>query len=96
MCPAALLLKLFRAGRTACVTTDRRGSRSSCLVPSWALLPLVALATAAAIDRVTGADLRCLLADAVSDSARLHASLDVEHTRRVRWGQIYVPQVNWD
>jgi KUP system potassium uptake protein len=65
------------------------------LAPSWALLPLVALATAAAIIAS-----QALISGSFSITRQaiqlgLAPRLDVEHTSAREMGQIYVPQVNW-
>ena len=65
------------------------------LAPSWALLPLVALATAAAIIAS-----QALISGSFSITRQaiqlgLAPRLDVEHTSAHEMGQIYVPQVNW-
>jgi KUP system potassium uptake protein len=65
------------------------------LAPSWALLPLVGIATAAAIIAS-----QALISGAFSITRQaiqlgLAPRLDVEHTSAMEMGQIYVPQVNW-
>jgi KUP system potassium uptake protein len=65
------------------------------LAPAWALLPLVALATAAAVIAS-----QALISGAFSITRQaiqlgLAPRLDVEHTSHHEIGQIYVPQVNW-
>jgi KUP system potassium uptake protein len=65
------------------------------LAPSWALLPLVGLSTAAAIIAS-----QALISGAFSITRQaiqlgLIPRLDVEHTSASAMGQIYVPQVNW-
>ena len=65
------------------------------LAPSWALLPLVGLATAAAVIAS-----QALISGAFSITRQavqlgLAPRLDVEHTSAREMGQIYVPQVNW-
>jgi KUP system potassium uptake protein len=65
------------------------------LAPSWALLPLVALATAAAIIAS-----QALISGSFSITRQaiqlgLTPRLEVEHTSAWEMGQIYVPQVNW-
>jgi KUP system potassium uptake protein len=65
------------------------------LAPSWALLPLVVLATAAAIIAsqalISGAFSLTRAAIQLGYAPRL----DVEHTSSWEMGQVYVPQVNW-
>jgi KUP system potassium uptake protein len=65
------------------------------LAPSWALLPLVGLATAAAIIAS-----QALISGSFSITRQaiqlgLAPRLDVEHTSAREMGQIYVPQINW-
>jgi KUP system potassium uptake protein len=65
------------------------------LAPSWALLPLVGIATAAAIIAS-----QALISGSFSITRQaiqlgLAPRLDVEHTSAIAMGQIYVPQVNW-
>jgi KUP system potassium uptake protein len=65
------------------------------LAPAWALLPLVGLATAAAIIAS-----QALISGSFSITRQaiqlgLAPRLDVEHTSAEKMGQIYVPQVNW-
>jgi KUP system potassium uptake protein len=65
------------------------------LAPSWALLPLVGISTAAAIIAS-----QALISGSFSITRQaiqlgLAPRLDVEHTSAHEMGQIYVPQVNW-
>jgi KUP system potassium uptake protein len=65
------------------------------LAPSWGLLPLVGLSTAAAIIAS-----QALISGSFSITRQaiqlgLAPRLDVEHTSAHEMGQIYVPQVNW-
>lgn len=65
------------------------------LAPSWALVPLVVLSTAAAIIAS-----QALISGAFSITRQaiqlgLAPRLEVEHTSAHEMGQIYVPQVNW-
>jgi KUP system potassium uptake protein len=65
------------------------------LAPTWALLPLVVIATVAAIIAS-----QALISGAFSITRQamqlgLAPRLDVEHTSAHEIGQIYVPQVNW-
>ncbi len=65
------------------------------LAPSWALPPLVVLATAAAIIAS-----QALISGSFSITRQaiqlgLTPRLDVEHTSAREMGQIYVPQLNW-
>jgi KUP system potassium uptake protein len=65
------------------------------LAPQWALLPLVVLATAAAIIAS-----QALISGSFSITRQaiqlgLAPRLDVQHTSADEMGQIYVPQINW-
>ena len=65
------------------------------LAPSWGLLPLVVLSTAAAIIAS-----QALISGSFSITRQaiqlgLAPRLEVEHTSASEMGQIYVPQVNW-
>jgi KUP system potassium uptake protein len=65
------------------------------LAPSWALVPLVVIATAAAIIAS-----QALISGSFSLTRQaiqlgLTPRLDVQHTSAAAMGQIYVPQVNW-
>jgi KUP system potassium uptake protein len=65
------------------------------LAPTWALIPLVVLSTAAAIIAS-----QALISGSFSITRQaiqlgLAPRLDVEHTSAREMGQIYVPQVNW-
>jgi KUP system potassium uptake protein len=65
------------------------------LAPSWALIPLVALSTAAAVIAS-----QALISGSFSITRQaiqlgLAPRLEVEHTSVHEMGQIYVPQVNW-
>jgi KUP system potassium uptake protein len=65
------------------------------LAPSWALLPLVVLATLATIIAS-----QALISGSFSITRQaiqlgLAPRLDVEHTSAQEMGQIYVPQINW-
>src|SRR6185436_506428 len=65
------------------------------MAPTWALLPLVVIATIAAVIAS-----QALISGAFSITRQamqlgLAPRLDVEHTSAQEMGQIYVPQVNW-
>ncbi len=65
------------------------------MAPGWALLPLVVIATVAAVIAS-----QALISGAFSITRQamqlgLAPRLDVEHTSAMEIGQIYVPQVNW-
>ena len=65
------------------------------LAPEWALIPLVLLATAAAVIAsqalISGAFSLTRAAVQLGYAPRL----DIEHTSSHEMGQVYVPQVNW-
>ncbi len=91
----ALMLNYF--GQGALLLTDPRGVTNPFyqLSPSWALLPLVVLATLAAIIAsqalISGAFSLTRQAIQLGYAPRL----DIEHTSHHEMGQVYVPQVNW-
>lgn len=91
----ALLLNYF--GQGALLLTDPAAASQPFfrMAPSWALLPLVALATAAAIIAS-----QALISGAFSLTQQAVQlgyvpRLDIRHTSRDTMGQIYVPDVNW-
>ena len=90
----ALLLNYFGQGALLLHAPDTRDPFFQ-LSPTWALLPLVALATAAAIIAsqalISGAFSLTRQAIQLGYAPRL----TVEHTSSWEMGQIYVPQVNW-
>jgi KUP system potassium uptake protein len=91
----ALLLNYF--GQAALILREPTAVEQPffLLAPRWALLPLVALATAAAIIAsqalISGAFSLTQQAIQLGFAPRL----DVEHTSSHEMGQVYVPQVNW-
>jgi KUP system potassium uptake protein len=91
----ALLLNYF--GQAALLLGDPKAAEQPffLLAPDWALLPLVALATAAAIIAsqalISGAFSLTRQAIQLGYCPRL----DIEHTSSHEIGQVYVPQVNW-
>ena len=70
----SLMLNYF--GQGALVLSDQHNAMQPffLLAPSWFLFPLVLIATAGGRDRVAGAHLRRVLADAAGDPARLRAA----------------------
>jgi KUP system potassium uptake protein len=90
----ALMLNYF--GQGALLLVDPSASQPFFLLaPSWALLPLVALSTSAAVIAS-----QALISGAFSLTRQAiqlgyMPRLDVEHTSAQAMGQIYVPQVNW-
>jgi KUP system potassium uptake protein len=91
----ALVLNYF--GQGALLLRDPRAASQPffLLAPEWALLPLVLLATAAAVIAsqalISGAFSLTRQAIQLGYSPRL----DIEHTSSHEIGQVYVPQVNW-
>ena len=91
----ALMLNYF--GQGALLLLDPRDVSNPFyqLSPSWALLPLVVLATLAAIIAsqalISGAFSLTRQAIQLGYAPRL----DIEHTSHHEMGQVYVPQVNW-
>ena len=91
----ALLLNYFGQGALLLLNPAAVEQPFFLLAPSWALYPLVALATAAAIIAsqalISGAFSLTRQAIQLGYCPRL----DIEHTSSLEMGQIYVPQVNW-
>jgi len=91
----ALVLNYF--GQGALLLTNPSAARQPffLLAPEWALVPLVALATAAAVIAsqalISGAFSLTQQAIQLGYAPRL----DIEHTSSDEMGQVYVPQVNW-
>src|SRR5258706_8746427 len=91
----ALVLNYF--GQGALLLLDGNSARQPffLLAPSWALFPLVGIATAAAIIAsqalISGAFSLTQQAIQLGYAPRL----DIEHTSSHEMGQVYVPQVNW-
>jgi KUP system potassium uptake protein len=91
----ALLLNYF--GQGALLLSDPSAAENLFfhLAPSWALYPLVVLATAAAIIAsqavISGAFSLTRQAVQLGYSPRV----SIEHTSSVEIGQIYIPSVNW-
>jgi KUP system potassium uptake protein len=91
----ALLLNYFGQGALLLSNPAATEQPFFLLAPSWALLPLVGLATAAAIIAsqalISGAFSLTQQAIQLGYCPRL----DIEHTSHAEIGQVYVPQVNW-
>jgi KUP system potassium uptake protein len=91
----ALLLNYFGQGALLLGNPAAAEQPFFLLAPGWALLPLVGLATAAAIIAsqalISGAFSLTRQAIQLGYCPRL----DVEHTSRQEIGQVYVPQLNW-
>jgi KUP system potassium uptake protein len=91
----ALLLNYFGQGALMLLNEKAAAQPFFLLAPDWALLPLVMLATAAAIIAsqalISGAFSLTRQAVQLGYAPRL----DIEHTSSREMGQVYVPQVNW-
>jgi KUP system potassium uptake protein len=91
----ALLLNYFGQGALLILNPAAAEQPFFLLAPSWALYPLVGLATAAAIIAsqalISGAFSLTRQAIQLGYCPRL----DIEHTSSHEIGQVYVPQVNW-
>ena len=91
----SLLLNYFGQGALLLVNPAAAEQPFFLLAPDWALVPLVLLATAAAIIAsqalISGAFSLTQQAIQLGYCPRL----DIEHTSHHEIGQVYVPQVNW-
>jgi KUP system potassium uptake protein len=91
----ALVLNYFGQGALLLLNGDAARQPFFLLAPSWALFPLVGIATAAAIIAsqalISGAFSLTQQAIQLGYAPRL----DIEHTSYHEMGQVYVPQVNW-
>jgi KUP system potassium uptake protein len=91
----SLLLNYFGQGALLLRQAEAAQQPFFLLAPSWALLPLVLLATMAAIIAsqalISGAFSLTRQAVQLGYSPRL----DIDHTSSQEMGQVYVPQVNW-
>ncbi len=91
----ALLLNYFGQGALLLENPAAAEQPFFLLAPTWALLPLVGLATAAAIIAsqalISGAFSLTQQAIQLGYCPRL----DIQHTSHSEIGQVYVPQVNW-
>jgi len=91
----ALLLNYFGQGALLLHNPAAAHQPFFLLAPDWMLLPLVGLATAAAIIAsqalISGAFSLTQQAIQLGYCPRL----DIEHTSHHEMGQVYVPQVNW-
>ena len=91
----ALLLNYFGQGALLLSNAAAAEQPFFLLAPGWALLPLVGLATAAAIIAsqalISGAFSLTQQAIQLGYCPRL----DIDHTSHQEMGQVYVPQVNW-
>ena len=91
----ALLLNYFGQGALLLEDPDAAHNPFYRLVPTWALYPMIALATSAAIIAsqavISGAFSLTMQAIQLGFSPRLK----INHTSTREYGQIYIPAVNW-
>ena len=91
----ALLINYFGQGALVLISGETATQPFFMMAPSWALLPLVGLSTAAAIIAsqalISGAFSLTRQAIQLGYAPRL----DIQQTSSVTMGQVYVPQVNW-
>ena len=91
----ALMLNYFGQGALILLNPRAASQPFYLMAPSWALLPLVVLATLAAIIAsqalISGAFSLTRQAIQLGYAPRL----DIAHTSSLEMGQVYVPQVNW-
>jgi KUP system potassium uptake protein len=91
----SLVLNYFGQGALLLLNGDAARQPFFLLAPTWALFPLVGIATAAAIIAsqalISGAFSLTQQAIQLGYAPRL----DIEHTSSDEMGQVYVPQVNW-
>ena len=91
----ALVLNYFGQGALLLINAEATEQPFFLMAPSWALLPMVVLATFAAIIAsqalISGAFSLTRQAIQLGYAPRL----DIAHTSSDEIGQVYVPQVNW-
>ena len=91
----ALLINYFGQGALVLRQPELAENSFYMLAPSWALLPLVVLATAATIIAsqalISGAFSLTMQAENLGFLPRLQ----IDHTSETAFGQIYIPIVNW-
>ena len=91
----ALLLNYFGQGALLLREPAAAVNPFYLLAPSWALYPLIALATAAAVIAsqavISGGYSLTMQAMQLGFSPRMR----IYHTSRTEYGQIYIPAVNW-
>ena len=89
-------LVLNYLGQGALLLLDATASQPFFLLaPQWALVPLVGLATAAAIIASQALISASFSVTRQAIQLGLAPRLDIEHTSPSEMGQIYIPQVNW-
>jgi KUP system potassium uptake protein len=91
----ALLLNYFGQGALLLARPETAQNPFYLMAPSWALIPLVVLSTAATVIAsqavISGAFSLSMQAVQLGYSPRL----DIEHTSARERGQIYLPAINW-
>jgi len=91
----ALLINYFGQGALLLIRGEAAPQPFFMMAPTWALIPLVVLSTAAAIIAsqalISGAFSLTRQAIQLGYAPRL----DIQHTSSMAMGQVYVPQVNW-
>src|SRR6476661_1406348 len=91
----ALLLNYFGQGALLLREPAAAVNPFYLLAPSWALYPLIVLATAAAVIAsqavISGGYSLTMQAVQLGFSPRMR----IDHTSRTEYGQIYIPAVNW-
>ncbi|HEY7744938.1 MAG TPA: potassium transporter Kup [Desulfuromonadales bacterium] len=91
----ALLLNYFGQGALLLARPETVSNPFYLMAPSWALIPMVVLATAATVIAsqavISGAFSLSMQAVQLGYSPRL----DIEHTSARERGQIYLPAINW-
>jgi KUP system potassium uptake protein len=91
----SLLINYFGQGALILLEPGAAANPFYSLVPSWGLIPLIILATAATVIAsqavISGAFSLSMQAVQLGFSPRL----DIEHTSAKERGQIYLPAINW-
>ena len=91
----ALLINYFGQGALLLIRGEDAPQPFFMMAPTWALIPMVVLSTAAAIIAsqalISGAFSLTRQAIQLGYAPRL----DIQHTSSMAMGQVYVPQVNW-
>ena len=91
----ALMMNYFGQGALLLINPDAASQPFYLMTPAWALLPMVGIATLAAVIAsqalISGAFSLTRQAIQLGFAPRL----DIEHTSSHEMGQVYVPQVNW-
>ena len=90
----ALVLNYLGQGALLILNPDAR-QPFFLLAPSWALVPLVMIATASAIIASQALISASFSVTRQAIQLGLAPRLDIEHTSHSTMGQIYIPQVNW-